>query len=42
MREEMRKQEEKEILQEFAKAYGYDINKHQPHNNNGEIMVECL
>ena len=28
MREEMRKQEEKEILQEFAKAYGYDINKH--------------
>lgn len=41
-REEMRKHQEKEILQEFARVYGYDVNKHQPHPNNGEIEVEYL
>ena len=41
-RDEMRRQHEKEILEEFARAYGYDVNKHQPHNNNGEIDVEYL
>ena len=41
-REEMRKHQEKEILQEFARVYGYDVNKHQPHSNNGEIDVEYL
>lgn len=40
--EEMRKQHEKDILEEFARVYGYDINKHQPHPNNGEIDVEYL
>ena len=38
----MRRQHEKDILEEFARVYGYDINKHQPHNNNGEIDVEYL
>jgi hypothetical protein len=41
-REEMRRQHEREILEEFARVYGYDVNKHQPHNNNGEIDVEYL
>ena len=41
-REEMRRQHEKDILEEFARAYGYDVNKHQPHPNNGEIDVEYL
>ena len=36
----MQRQHEKQILQEFAKAYGYDVNKHQP--NPGEIDVEYL
>ncbi len=40
--EDMRRQQEKDILEEFARVYGYDINKHQPHNKNGEIDVECL
>ena len=40
--EEMRRQHEKDILEEFARVYGYDINKHQPHPNNGEIDVEYL
>mmetsp|Transcript_1263 Transcript_1263/g.1496 ORF Transcript_1263/g.1496 Transcript_1263/m.1496 type:complete len:97 (-) Transcript_1263:981-1271(-) len=40
--EEMRRHHEKEILEEFARAYGYDVNKHQPHANNGEIDVEYL
>ena len=26
--EELRRHQEKEILQEFARVYGYDINKH--------------
>ena len=38
----MRRQHEKDILDEFARVYGYDVNKHQPHHNNGEIDVECL
>lgn len=38
----MRRQHEREILEEFARVYGYDVNKHQPHNNNGEIDVEYL
>ena len=42
MQEEMRRQHEKDILEEFARVYGYDVNKHQPHNNNGEIDVEYL
>ena len=33
---------EKDILNEFARVYGYDINKHQPNPNNGEIDVEYL
>ena len=41
-REEMRRQHEKDILEEFARAYGYDVNKHQPDPNNGEIEVEYL
>jgi len=41
-REEMRRHHEKEILEEFARVYGYDVNKHQPHSNNGEIDVEYL
>lgn len=41
-REELRRHQEKEILQEFARVYGYDVNKHQPHSNNGEIDVEYL
>lgn len=41
-REEMRRHHEKEILEEFARVYGYDVNKHQPHPNNGEIDVEFL
>jgi hypothetical protein len=40
--EEVRKKHEKDILEEFARVYGYDINKHQPHSNNGEIDVEYL
>lgn len=27
-REEMRRQHEREILEEFARVYGYDVNKH--------------
>lgn len=27
-RDEMRRQHEKDILEEFARAYGYDVNKH--------------
>jgi phenylalanyl-tRNA synthetase beta subunit len=38
----MRRKQEKDILEEFARVYGYDINKHQPKNKNGEIDVECL
>ena len=38
----MRRQHEKDILEEFARAYGYDVNKHQPHPNGGEIDVEYL
>ena len=41
-REEMRRQHERDILEEYARAYGYDIHKHQPHYNNGEIDVEYL
>ena len=41
-REEYRRQHEKDILEEFARVYGYDVNKHQPHHNNGEIDVEYL
>ena len=41
-REEMRRRQEKDILQEFARVYGYDINKHQPDPNGGEIDVEYL
>lgn len=41
-REELRRHQEKEILQEFARVYGYDVNKHQPDPNNGEIDVEYL
>lgn len=41
-KEEMRRQHEKDILDEFARHYGYDVNKHQPNPNNGEIDVECL
>lgn len=26
--EDMRRQQEKDILEEFARVYGYDINKH--------------
>ena len=26
----------------YARQYGYDINKHQPNPNNGEIDLECL
>jgi len=39
-REEMRRQQEKHMIEEFARAYGYDVNKHQPHANNGEIDVD--
>ena len=28
MQEEMRRQHEKEILEEFARGYGYDVTKH--------------
>ena len=38
----MRKKKENDILEEFARNYGYDVNKHQPSNKNGEIDVECL
>jgi hypothetical protein len=41
-REEMRRNQEREILEEFARVYGYDVKKHQPHYNNGEIDVEYL
>ena len=41
-KEEMKRNQEKEILEEFARAYGYDVRKHQPHYNNGEIDVEYL
>lgn len=27
-REELRRHQEKEILQEFARVYGYDVHKH--------------
>lgn len=40
--EQMRRQHERDILEEFARVYGYDVNKHQPHHNNGEIDVEYL
>lgn len=40
--EEMRRHQEKEILQEFARVYGYDVTKHQPDPNGGEIDVEYL
>lgn len=38
----MRRAHEREFLEDFAKAYGYDVNKHQPYHNNGEIDVEYL
>ena len=38
----MHRQQEREILEEFARCYGYDVNKHQPHPNGGEIDVEYL
>lgn len=38
----MRRHQEKEILHEFARVYGYDVNKHQPDPNGGEIDVEYL
>ena len=38
--QEMQRQHERGILQEFARVYGYDVNKHQP--NPGEIEVEYL
>jgi len=41
-KEEQKRNQEKEILEEFARAYGYDVRKHQPHFNNGEIDVEYL
>ena len=41
-REEMRRHQEREILEEFARVYGYDPKKHQPNYNNGEIDVEYL
>ena len=41
-REEMRRQDEKEFLEQFARMYGYDVTKHQPQPNNGEIDVEYL
>jgi len=40
--EDVRRQHEKDILEEFARAYGYDVNKHQPNSNGGEIDVEYL
>ena len=30
------------MMEQFAAAYGYDVNKHQPHHNNGEIDLEYL
>lgn len=41
-REEVRRQKERETLMYYARQYGYDINKHQPNPNNGEIDLECL
>ncbi len=41
-KEDAKRQHEKDILNEFARVYGYDINKHQPNPNNGEIDVEYL
>ena len=38
----MRRQQEVQILEEFARVYGYDPKKHQPNYNNGEIDVEYL
>lgn len=41
-REEVRRQKERETLMYYARQYGYDINKHQPNANGGEIDLECL
>jgi hypothetical protein len=40
--EMMKRHQEREILEEFARVYGYDVKKHQPHYNNGEIDVDYL
>lgn len=41
-RDEVRRSQEKEILLEFARVYGYDVNKHQPEHCDGEIDVDYL
>lgn len=40
--EDLKRQQEKQILEDFARAYGYDVYKHQPDPNGGEIDVEYL
>ena len=40
--EQMKRAHEREMLEEFARAYDYDVYKHQPYHNNGEIDIEYL
>ena len=40
--EQLRKQAQKDIIDKFVKAYGYDVKKHQPNVKNGKIDIKIL